>query len=292
MISVTVAGVNYSLDDGTYCRFIGADGLGNPPSRRFSYRGSNQHGVTDYDFRLDPRIFTIVLEIEGTSLNDLYDKRTQLINILGPTPTNIPLVFKFQTNTTKYIEAYSWDEGQMGYQDKEGFTQRVVWVFEAPNPVFYDNNPGAITLGLGGGAGTFEVPTPVPTGVGASVADLTIPITYAGSWRTQPFMRLTGPITNPVITNLETDEILDFTGTTIAAGDYYEINPRFGKQTVKDSYGNNKIDDLSEDSDLSTFHLGPNPEVGGGYNVIQLTGTAINGNSYFEMYWVNYYKGI
>lgn len=293
MISVTIAGVNYSLDNGTYCYFIGSDGLGNPPSHRYSYRGANQHGVTDYDFRLDPRIFSLVLEIEGNSLNDLYDKRTQLLNILGPTPANTPLIFKFVTGTTKYLEAYVWDEGQMGYQDKEGFVQRVVFVFEAPNPLFYDDNPGAKSVNLGGGGGTFAVPTPVPTAVGASTADVNIPITYVGSWLSQPLLiRITGPITNPVITNTATDEKLDFTGITISDGHYYDINPSYGEQTVIDDLGNNKIDDLTLDSDLSTFHLGANPECPNGSNSITVTGTAINANSKFEIFWNNFYRGI
>ena len=88
-------------------------------------------------------------------------------------------------------------------------------------------------------------------------------------------VRITGPITDAVITNNATSEKLDFTGTTIAAGDYYEIDCRYGYKTVVDSTGANQIADLTSDSDLVSFHIAPDPEVGGGINSITITGTSI-----------------
>lgn len=293
MISVINAGTEYPLDDGTYCRFIGADGLGAPPSHRQTERGSLQHGVTDKDLRLDPRVFSIVLEIEGTSLNDLYQKRADLIDILGPTPSGNPLIFKFETYTTRYLNAYFWDNGEMGYQDKSGFTQKGVFVFYAPTPVFYNANLGVLSLNLGGGPGGGAVPTAVPTPVGTSVADISTDIEYPGNWESIPErILLYGPITDPILTNSSTGEVLDFTGYTIADGDYYEIIPSYGVQTVKDSSGTDHINELSKASDLSTFHLGVSPEVPGGNNSLGISGTGINSNSELEVYWTNYYKGI
>lgn len=104
-------------------------------------------------------------------------------------------------------------------------------------------------------------------------------ITYTGSFLTYPIITITGPITDPVLTNVSTGEDLDFTGVTIAGGDTYTIDCRFGYKTVKNAAGVNKIADLTAASDLATFHLGADPEVSGGANAFTLTGTGTDANT-------------
>ncbi len=104
-------------------------------------------------------------------------------------------------------------------------------------------------------------------------------ITYLGSFLTYPIITITGPITDPVLTNVSTGEDLDFTGITIAGGDTYTIDCRFGYKTVKNAAGTNKIADLTAASDLATFHLGADPEVSGGANAFTLTGTSTDANT-------------
>lgn len=116
--------------------------------------------------------------------------------------------------------------------------------------------------------------TAVAGGYGASKT-----ITYTGSFLTYPTITITGPITDPVLTNVSTGEDLDFTGVTIAGGDTYTIDCRFGYKTVKNAAGVNKIADLTAASDLATFHLGADPEVSGGANAFTLTGTGTDANT-------------
>jgi hypothetical protein len=75
---------------------------------------------------------------------------------------------------------------------------------------------------------------------------------------------------------------LDFAGTTIAAGDWYEIDLRYGVKTIKDSNGVNKISALSANSNLATFRL-----FAGASNYIAMTGN----RNYFihdgELTWKN-----
>lgn len=104
-------------------------------------------------------------------------------------------------------------------------------------------------------------------------------ITYTGSFRAFPVITILGPITDPVLTNVSTGEDLDFTGITIAGGDSYTIDCRFGYKTVKNAAGTNKIADLSSGSDLATFHLGADPEVSDGANAFTLTGTGTDSNT-------------
>ena len=106
-----------------------------------------------------------------------------------------------------------------------------------------------------------------------------VTIVYNGSFLTYPIITMTGPVTDPILTNVSTGEDLDFTGITIAGGDTYTIDCRFGYKTVKNAAGTNKIADLTAASDLATFHLGADPEVSGGANAFTLTGTSTDANT-------------
>jgi phage-related protein len=119
------------------------------------------------------------------------------------------------------------------------------------------------------------VPTVIPMTVGASTIDTSQSATYAGSFLSYPIIRITGPITDCIITNTSTGEILDFTGLTIAAGDYREIDCSFEHKTVVDSSGVNKLSDLVEGSDLATFHIADDLEVLSGVNSISVSGSAV-----------------
>lgn len=82
---------------------------------------------------------------------------------------------------------------------------------------------------------------------------------------------------------------LDFTGTTINSGDYYTIDTRYGRTSVTEDDGTNRIDKLVGDSNLSGFKLVADPDSPNGQNDIQVTGSAANATTaiyvrYYERY--------
>ncbi len=95
-----------------------------------------------------------------------------------------------------------------------------------------------------------------------------------------------------MLENETTGEKLDFTGTTVAAGHYYDIDCRYGRKSVKDEAGTNEIADLTSDSDLATFHLAAEPEAGGGVNSLRLTGSAVTTATKVELTYDTRYLGI
>jgi hypothetical protein len=95
-----------------------------------------------------------------------------------------------------------------------------------------------------------------------------------------------------VITNQTTDEKLDFTGITISAGDYYDIDLRYGRKTAVDSNGDSVLDELTNDSDLATWHIAAAPEAPGGANSIHVSGTAITTATKVDIAWLNRHIGI
>ena len=92
-------------------------------------------------------------------------------------------------------------------------------------------------------------------------------ITNNGTWDEFPALMVAGGANDTIINNLTTSESLDFTGATIPANVSYVVDCRYGFKTVTDSNAVNQIAKLSDDSDLSTFHLAP------GGNIIQAQAT-------------------
>lgn len=254
MISLIALGAEFSLDDGTYCFFLGDAGLGMIPIHRFSERGPLQDGDTDLGYRGDPRFFSLFLEIVGISRNDLWDKRQTLLRMFRPRSS--PISIKWVLSSTYQIDCHYASDLVMPSTDREGFSQRVVVTLKANDPTLYDPVADAVTFQLGAGSDSFPVPMSVPHNVGVSTINLSIAIVYQGTADSYPtLIRLTGPLVDPVITNLLTGEKLDFTGTTISGSTYYDIDLRYGYKTVKDNTGVNQISKLTNDSDLATFHL-------------------------------------
>lgn len=111
-------------------------------------------------------------------------------------------------------------------------------------------------------------------------------INNGGTYAALPIVYLVGPIEDPVLTNTTTGEVLDFTGITIASGDTYIIDCRYGYKTVKNAAGTNKIADLTATSDLATFHLKP------GDNAFTLAGTSVNANTQVTINFYPRYVGL
>jgi hypothetical protein len=287
------AGTTYPLNNiGQSILRLAQDGFGMAPVARLSQRSPLQHGSSDVGFHLEERRVDLVIMPWAVDEEGYYDAREQLLEIFKPGDDPILLRYSFPTGRVRQIDTH-FDGGMLfGTSERQGLAHRAVISLVAPDPTWYDPSQLSQVFALGGGGGAFAVPLTVPVAVGASTIDQTTVVAYVGSWRSEPTVRIVGPITNAIITNLTTDEKLDFTGTTIAAGDYYEIDTRFGYKTVKDAAGANKISKLTSDSDLATFHLAPDPEAADGENAIRVTGTSANAATSVTLYWLSRYIGI
>jgi hypothetical protein len=272
-----VAGVEHSLnDDGDLAQFFGEDGLGSAPLHRLSERGPLQHGETDLGYRLDPRQVSYVFHLKGSDPADLWDKRRQMTKIFHPAAA-ITMKHELPNGTVRCLDCHYAGGMGMSANDRLHRYQRVAVTLRAPDPTLYDPVGQAVTFALSAGGSGFEIPTSIPHGIGASTIDQSNTIEYLGSASSFPHLvRIVGPITDAQIENLTTGEVLDFTGITIVDGDYYDIDLRYGRKTVKNAAGVNKIADLASDSDLATWHIAPADEAPGGINDIRVTGSGAN----------------
>lgn len=78
---------------------------------------------------------------------------------------------------------------------------------------------------------------------------------YAGDYEEYPVITLTGPLSGPVVYNNTTGRKLDFTGSTVPAGDTYTIDLQRAALSVVDSGGTVRTNALTDDSDISGWNF-------------------------------------
>lgn len=287
-----VGGVQYCLSDGTLCYWVGQDGLGMAPAHRLRERGPQQHGETDRGFLLDPRRFRLMFDVPGNDSGDVYDKRTDLIEILGPQQQPVTLRWMLNNGVTRSLDADYVDDLNYPTASRHGYLERAVVSMSAADPSFYDPELVSVLFGLAAG-GAWEVPWEVPWPIGEADIDQTVAVAYAGNWESFPTFYVTGPITDLRIESLTTGDALDFAGTTIAAGDVWTIDCRYGFKTVTDAAGGNQIGALTDDDDLATFRLANAVDGSGSrVNAIRVTGSGATAATEILMTYYRRYKGI
>lgn len=136
------------------------------------------------------------------------------------------------------------------------------------------------------------VPLIVPMTVGSSSVNAVVAHPYTGTWRAFPLIRITGPITDPVITNTTTGKKLSLVGFTITAGNWIEIDTRYEAKTVIDQVGANQISKLTSDSDLAGWALEADPEAPDGINNLTVVGSAANAATKVDITYFRRFIGI
>lgn len=275
-----VAGVETDISDAVRYIHIGNDNFGMVPLERLNEKGPLQHGDTDIGFRLQPRTIQLVLNLladdTGNDSTDYWLAREEILNLFKPRNDPIKLKFVYPLGT-RQIDCHYVGGMTFSSQDRQAnIGQRLGITLKANDPRFYDPTSVSVPFGLSYSASAFSIPLSIPLGIGASTLDQSVSVTYDGSFLEYPIIVIYGPVTNLVISNDTTDEILDFTGSTIANGDVYTIDTRYGYKTVKDASNVNQISKLTTGSDLSTFHLESDPDAPGGINTISVTGTSVS----------------
>jgi len=287
-ISIIVGGVETQLS--TLGALVSHTGWGMPDVNAYSTRAPGQHGDTWGGYALAPRFASLVFKLKTIELPAMYTLRAQLLALFSPLYPKI--IVKFVTvEGTRYFDCHYPGGMVMDWNVENWAAQGVAVPLKCDDSTCYNPVGLSWTFALGGGSDTFVVPYAVPYKMGASTINQSQVITYPGSWGSFPFIRITGPITDAKITNSGTTEVLDFTGTTIAAGHYYDIDTRFGLKTVTDDTGAYKNDKLVA-SQLNTFHIAAAPEVAGGINSINVSGSAVSAATKIDISAIVWHLGV
>lgn len=259
-------------------------GFGMPPLRRLMEQGPQQHGATDRGMRLQPRVVDLSIPLVGQTWDHQWAQRQQIhemLSVAGEDPVYLRLTLpggQVRQLTCYPLAGPDFGTGSMW---GAGSAFRAVFQLVAPDPTWYDPVGHSITFLSDTGSGSWRVGSgslwKVGSGgwtVGGSSISKEQAVVYPGSWDSTPdLIRLTGPLNDPVLLNVITGDVLDFTGAIIDPGDYYDIDLRFGYKTVLDSSGANQISKLTPDSDLATWRIAASPYAPGGVNVIRFSAT-------------------
>ncbi len=292
-ISVISRGTEYSLSDNVDYILLGIDGISSAPVARLTEQGAMQHGGSDLGFRLQSRRIALSLLARGGSEDDWLSRRTALMRIFRS--SNDPVSLRIAGGTiVRQIDAHL--NGTMEMTPESGTMpgwQRVGIELYCPDPTWYDPAGSTNVFQLGGGGDTTTVPLAVPMKVGTSGIDQSLPLQYDGTWDAYPVIRVVGPITDLKIRNETMGDKLDFGTLTIPAGETYIIDCRYGYKTVtRLSDGANRIQDLTSDSNLTSFRIGAHPDVVGGANSIRVTGSGLSTASIIYLQYNTRYIGV
>jgi hypothetical protein len=232
--SVIRGDVETQISGGTLSYRVAATNIGAPPKRTIATRGVFQNGQSFYGFRYSKRILSLVFFVDAASLALADAMRDDIYELWRG--------IEGETVTLKVVR----DDGSVRLIDGE-----VVNVIDFPDAVgdrYGASQRFAVQL---------ECHNPFWRGQSLVVKNITVngtsTLTYDGQYPTEPIINIVGPIANPVLTQVATGKKIDFTGTTIAAGDNYQIDTRYGYKTVLDSFLTSRIANLTSDSNLADF---------------------------------------
>ncbi len=294
-IAIVIGGTAHSLTDGTVCYLMARSGWGMAPLHRIMERGPQQHGHTDVGFLHDPRIGMLKLGVPGVSMADLQERVARLIAWHKPRREPIALRWTLDDGAVRQIDAYYLDGIDGNSAAGLGFHREYTISYECPSAFFYDPVAIVESFGISAGAEGWAIPWSIPWSIGGSTLDHTKAIHYPGTALTYPVIRIYGPIIGPVITNETTGEQIAFKDTTeLGAGEWYEIDLRYGYKTVKDQDGAAQDGELDHtvQNDIATFHLEADPDVPSGINVIRVTGTGASAGTQVRLTYNARYLGI
>jgi hypothetical protein len=291
-LSLIRNGVSYSLDDYTTAKWVEHEDFGMVGVRRFSEQGPNQHGDTDLGFRLEPAFFTMGFVVRGASDEELQTKKERFLALIG---TGSIALERSAGAIRRRLDCELYGKPRSGSAQHYplSHSQRIVAQFKASDPSWFDPETSVVNLGLTVAGTPWDIPWTIePWTIGASELDHTFSLPYPGTWASSPIIRIVGPLEEPVLINTTTGEKISLPSAAIAAGDYRIIDTRYGHHTIVDSTGAKKDFELSEDSDLTSFHLAPDPDAPGGINVFTIAGGgATDATAAFLTYYVRYFGG-
>ena len=304
-----VAGLSVNLNDRGNIRLLAYDGLGIPNTRRLSQRAPAQNGDTDLGFRIDPRFLDMVWFIQGQTLDQYYTLREQFLALWRPRDADaVQLVFSLAGGRKRALDVNI--EGALDYPSASRTHRQSQFgaILKASDYRLYDPDLRTVSFQLLQSSGGFPVTTPVPVPIGAGAINTVQTILYANGSRIAapefPIITIYGPIENPIVENLTTEEKIELTangGLKLASGEFVVIDldgkPRRDSKTIRNQAGDSVSQYLTTDSDLGTFHLSyagerlPDGTYNDGTNEIRVLGDNANLHTRIDIQYYDRYLG-
>jgi hypothetical protein len=270
------------------------EGFGTPPMEYVVDTAPFQHGDSVRALYLLPRPVQLTVLQNFCSREDYWSGRAALLNAIRPnriTDFNTPGKLRYylpggiRRQLDVMLDAGPGFAPPTGGWREWSFTE--VLRFVAHDPVWYDPTLRTVTVS---GAASEELEFPITFPIEFNSFGLAQDVTYLGTWEEYPSFTVVGPITGLQIVNGTTDQQI---GLNYALPSGYSLTITLrGEKTIERSDGLNLLNYLTEDSDLATFSLKPDPEATDGVNTITVYGSDTDGSTEVSMQYYNRYFGI
>jgi hypothetical protein len=306
-LTASIAGQTYNLNDGARIRLEVFD-LAMPAAVRITQRAPAQNGRSNLSGLTRERYVDLSWTLQGIDLPDYYALRIKIQEIFRMRE-NVPvtLTFILPNGAIRSLDVYL--DGMLLFDDRSHTMTRVSGTFVADDPRLYDPNLRQILFALLKGSGGLPIPFTIPVPIGGSALDNIVEFTYANGDRLAssefPLIIVNGPIDNPVVENLTTQEKIDLSangGLVLNEGEFVVIDlsgfPRRDSKTIRNQDGDSVTQFLSTDSDLNGFHFSwagellPNGTYSTGLNRVRAFGSGINLNTSINFRYYDRYEGI
>lgn len=275
---ITPDGQTFQFDTST--RWVmSEEGTGLPEISYITQRGPEQHGSTVIDFRLEPRVVQLVVREDTCNRWNYWSARRNLLNYIRPNRKTLltPLtgrLRKYFPDGTKLdlnvvIESGPkftaksnniWDE--WAYQE----TLRFI----AYDPVYFDPNQICVVWTVYD-TNQLEFPIEFPILFGGNILYNILNVNYPGTWETFPTIEVYGPLQGILLENITTGKFIKILHV-VSIGEVVTIYLQYGNKRIFSSMAGDITGTVTEDSDLLSFSIVPDPEAPGGVNQISVKG--------------------
>lgn len=276
-------------------RFRVFGNYGAPATDWITQRGYRQHGVTEVDYFLGPRVVSVDLYRDPAHNRQAYwDARLALIDFLRPNRGG-PMTFTVQhPNGNTYSLTVRADPGLV-FPPEENADWNILerLDFMAFDPLWFGALKSIEGTAAGANADELVFPITFPIWFGGDSTDSlgTGAIDYNGTWETFPTLVLTGPYDSAIIENGYTGAIIELV-SGIFSGQTRTITLTPGQQDIVDVGGVSHFNELSADSDLVNFKILPDPLSAVIGQFIQVTYEGSTSQSGFEVQYREKFIGI
>jgi phage-related protein len=222
-----------------------------------------QHGARKRNIKIKDRPVDIPLLIKADSETQLRQRMRDTLRMINPLNGNGKIRSLSPDGSIRELNCYYTGglEGDESRNSKGLWWQKVILIFEADDPFWYDSSTIVQTFKLNESPGTFFPILPLRLVSSTVFADITINNT--GDVETYPEWIIQGPGEGIKITNLTTGDVIyfDHPNAVLQAGETLSINTSPyppNEKTITKSDGSNLFYWLSDDSSLWSIQEGNN----------------------------------
>ena len=234
------------------------EGFGEGPVTLQMQKAPFQDGKTLIDQLLEPRELSLNFVMFGETKQEVFDKRRTIQKMFNPANGLGTIQWEQDSGKIYEIDVVADGTPQFPSGDGRGSRYQTALVnLTAPNPLWRDENKTNIILAKYEGGLTYPFEFPIEYGISANSKTGS----NEGDIKTPVYIEIVGPVTNPCVQNITTNQKLDIQ-QTLEDGEKIIIKTGFGEKEITligtDGSETNVMHWLTDDSEFFNLAVGEN----------------------------------